>query len=99
MRAQEQAKDASHSILFGSGHGIDHVGIAVRDLETAKRTYRDVLGFTVFAFGKESHSVRSAGSYLESGLLELVTPWNRTKGVGEAVANFQMIEAVRSWLV
>jgi catechol 2,3-dioxygenase-like lactoylglutathione lyase family enzyme/predicted lactoylglutathione lyase len=83
--SQEQAKDAS---VLGSGHGIDHVGIAVRDLESAKNTYRQVLGFSVFAFGKESHGVRSGGSYLESGLLELVTPWDRTQPIGAVVATF-----------
>src|SRR5437867_5535975 len=88
MGAEEQAKDASHSILFGSGHGIDHVGIAVRDLEDAKKTYRDVLGFAVFAFGKESSGNRSGGSYLESGLLELTTCWDPAKTVGGVVAKF-----------
>jgi len=52
MRAQEQAKDSPNSTVLGSGHGIDHVAIAVKDLETANKTYRDVLGFAVFAGGK-----------------------------------------------
>jgi len=88
MRAEEQAKDASHSILFGSGHGIDHVGIAVRDLETAKKTYRDVLGFAVFAGGKHPNGTRNSGPALESGYLELITFWDRTKTEGGVVANF-----------
>src|SRR5438105_3387498 len=88
MTAQEQAKNSTKSTLLGRGHGIDHVGIAVRDLETAKKTYRDVLGFSVVAFGKESNGVRGGGSYLESGLLELVTPWDRTKTVGRVMATF-----------
>jgi len=88
MTAQEQAKNSTKSTVLGSGNGIDHVGIAVRDLETAKKTYRDVLGFAVFAFGKESHGVRSGSSYLESGLLELVTPWDRTKPIGAVLATF-----------
>jgi len=33
MRAQEQAKDSSKSTVLGSGHGIDHVAIAVRTLK------------------------------------------------------------------
>ena len=36
MRAQESAKEPSKSAVFGSGHGLDHVGVAVRDLEAAK---------------------------------------------------------------
>ena len=83
MRAEEQAKDASHSILFGSRHGIDHVGIAVRDLETAKKTYRDVLGFAVFAGGKHPNGTRNSGPALESGYLELITFWDRTKTEGD----------------
>jgi catechol 2,3-dioxygenase-like lactoylglutathione lyase family enzyme len=42
---------------------------AVRDLEDAKKTYRDVLGFAVFAFGKES-SGRLASS--SEGMRDLI---------------------------
>src|SRR5437016_2477493 len=49
IAAQEQTKDSSKPAILGTGHGVDHVGIAVRDLEIAKKTYRDVLGFAVFA--------------------------------------------------
>src|SRR5437867_10041099 len=86
MGAEEQAKDAPHSILFGNGHGIDHVGIAVRDLETAKKTYRDVLGFTLFAGGKHPNGTRNSGPALESGYLELITPWYPTKTIGGVIA-------------
>jgi catechol 2,3-dioxygenase-like lactoylglutathione lyase family enzyme len=88
MGAEEQTKDESHSILFGSGRGIDHVGIAVRDLEAAKKAYRDVLGFAVFAFGEESSGNRSGGSYLESGLLELTTSGDPTKPIGRVIGKF-----------
>jgi catechol 2,3-dioxygenase-like lactoylglutathione lyase family enzyme len=88
MSAQESPKGPSKSAVFGSGHGLDHVGIAVRDLETAKKTYRDVLGFAVFAFGKFPSGNRSAGSYLESGLLELTTCWDPAKTIGGVVAKF-----------
>jgi hypothetical protein len=36
--------------IFGSGHGLDHVGIAVHDLKRAENTFRD-LGFTVSGRG------------------------------------------------
>jgi hypothetical protein len=41
-----QNKNQNDSAL-GEGHGIDHVGILVRDLEGAKDTYRDTLGFWI----------------------------------------------------
>jgi len=88
MRAQEEAKNAPHSIL-GSGHGIDHVGIAVRDLETAKKTYRN-LGFTVFGGTIHPNSgTRSSTPFFEGGgFLELITFWDRTKAIGGIVASF-----------
>ena len=86
--AQEQTKDSSKPAILGSGHGVDHVGIAVRDLETAKKTYRDVLGFAVFAGGKHPNGTRNGGPALESGYLELITFWDRTKTEGGVVAKF-----------
>jgi len=47
LKAEGQTNDSAKVSLLGSGHGFDHVGIAVRDLETAKKTNRN-LGFTVF---------------------------------------------------
>src|SRR6266480_1946990 len=68
-----QNKKQNDSVL-GEGHGIDHVGILVRDLEGAKDTYRDTLGFwiqprgmvTVLPSGtKLSNALFEDGSYLE----------------------------------
>lgn len=88
IKAEEQTKDSSKPAIFGSGHGLDHVGIAVRDLETAKKTYRN-LGFTVFAGGKHPNlGTRNSGPSFESGYLELITFWDRTKTLGGMVANF-----------
>ena len=36
-----------NSWVLGEGDGIDHPGILVRDLEAAKDTYRDMLGFWI----------------------------------------------------
>ena len=88
MRAQEQAKDSSKSTVLGSGHGIDHVAIAVKDLETANKTYRDVLGFAVFAGGKHPVGTRNSGPNLENCYLELITVWDRTKAQGGMVGTF-----------
>src|SRR5512133_3698981 len=82
LRAQEQTRDSSKPSLLGSGHGIDHVGIAVRDLETAKKTYRN-LGFTVFGGSKHPGlGTRNSGPGFESGYLELLAVWDRTKAIG-----------------
>ena len=88
MRTQESAKEPSKSAVFGSGHGLDHVGVAVRDLETAKKDYRALLGFTVFAGGKHPNGSRNSGPALESGYLELITFWDRTQAQGAMLAKF-----------
>jgi catechol 2,3-dioxygenase-like lactoylglutathione lyase family enzyme len=88
MTGQESVQEPSKSALFGSGHGLDHVGIAVRDLEEAKKTYRN-LGFTVF--GGAIHpdlGTRNSGPSFESGYLELITSRDRTKALGAMVAKF-----------
>jgi catechol-2,3-dioxygenase len=41
-----QNKKQNDSVL-GEGEGIDHPGILVHDLEAAKDTYRDTLGFWI----------------------------------------------------
>jgi len=87
-RAQESGKEPSKSALFGSGHGLDHVGIAVRDLETAKKRYRD-LGFTLFGGSKHPGlGTRNSGPGFESGYLELLAVWDRTKAIGGMLATF-----------
>src|SRR5437763_19060 len=68
-----QNKKQNDSVL-GEGHGVDHPGILVRDLEGAKDTYRDTLGFWVQPRGvvsllssgiKISNVSFEDGSYLE----------------------------------
>jgi catechol 2,3-dioxygenase-like lactoylglutathione lyase family enzyme len=68
-----QDKKQNDSVL-GEGHGIDHPGILVHDLEGAKDTYRDTLGFwiqprgvaTVLTSGtKTSNALFEDGSYLQ----------------------------------
>jgi catechol 2,3-dioxygenase-like lactoylglutathione lyase family enzyme len=91
-RAEDQAKDSSKPAILGNGQGVDHIGIVVRDLETAKKTYRN-LGFTVFAGGIEqlpaaSPEWRNSPIYLEIGILELLTALDRTKTFGGMLAKF-----------
>ena len=89
LRAEGQANDSAKVSLLGSGHGFDHVGIAVRDLETAKKTYRN-LGFTVFGGGKHPDlGTRNSGPGFESGgYLELLAVWDRSKPIGGMLATF-----------
>jgi catechol 2,3-dioxygenase-like lactoylglutathione lyase family enzyme len=88
ITAQEAPKESLKPAVLGSGHGLDHVGIAVRDLEAAKKDYREVLGFTVFDGGKHPNGSRNSGPALENGYLELITSWDRTKAQGAMLANF-----------
>jgi catechol 2,3-dioxygenase-like lactoylglutathione lyase family enzyme len=55
---------------LGTGGGVDHVIVVVRDLEEAARVYTEVLGFTVvrggnFPGGLQSRAVRFASNYVE----------------------------------
>ena len=60
----------------------------VPDLVRTAEYYRDVLGFTLFAGGKHPNGTRNSGPALESGYLELITPWDPTKTIGGGVAKF-----------
>ena len=67
------------SPLLGSGHGVDHVGIAVRDLAAAKNLYQQ-LGFLVdpgghLPDGKEDLMV----NFSDDTYLELITVYDRQK--------------------
>src|SRR5712691_2647482 len=65
---------------LGKGQGIDHVGIAVRDLEGAKRGYRDMLGFTLAPGGKHPHGTENAiVAFEDRTYLELLTVYDRTQ--------------------
>jgi len=44
LTAVSQAQKPANP-LFGHGHGVDHVGVGVRDLEKTKNDYEQVLGF------------------------------------------------------
>src|ERR1700674_1136935 len=70
MVAQDKKQNDS---VLGEGSGLDHPGILVRDLEAAKDTYRDTLGFWIQPRGvvsvlgsgmKISNAFFEDGSYL-----------------------------------
>lgn len=55
--------------------GIDHIGVAVKDLNAAVATYRDMLGFTVS--GRETIEARGLEvAFVETGTgrIELIAP-------------------------
>jgi len=80
------AQKPAHPLL-GHGFGIDHVGIAVRDLEKTNRDYEQVLGFKYFKIPPFTDgTVRSSvffenNSYLE--LTSVATISDQTKGFAD----------------
>ncbi len=66
-----QTRDAAQvPSVLGTGRGIDHVIVIIRDLEATARTYTDVLGFTVrqggsFPGGLRNRAVLFSSTYLE----------------------------------
>jgi catechol 2,3-dioxygenase-like lactoylglutathione lyase family enzyme len=58
---------------LGTGPGLDHVVVVVRDLEDAMRIYRDVLGFTVVRGGSFPGGVRNGAVRFGANYLELIT--------------------------
>jgi len=66
--------------LFGGERGMDHVGVAVPDLEAAARTYQDVLGFTRPQTGRLPNGIRNVNFYFaDATYLELLTHYDRGK--------------------
>ena len=60
--------------LLGGEHGLDHVGIAVRDLPAARKTFHDGLGFGAMVPGKLSNGIENLNYYFEdSTYLETLT--------------------------
>lgn len=67
---QQTRGTAQTASVLGTGRGIDHVMVIVRDLEEAARVYTEVLGFTVirggsFPGGLRNRAARFASTYLE----------------------------------
>lgn len=67
---QQTRGAAQTASVLGSGHGLDHVIVIVRDLEKATRDFKEVLGFTEarggdFPGGLQSRAMRFASNYIE----------------------------------
>jgi catechol 2,3-dioxygenase-like lactoylglutathione lyase family enzyme len=69
--APQQTRGAAQTAsILGTGRGIDHVIVIVRDLGEAARTYTEVLGFTVarggsFPGGLRNRAAKFASTYIE----------------------------------
>src|SRR5262249_4081078 len=63
---------------LGTGRGIDHVGIAVRELATAQQTYQAGLGFTLIPGGKHPGGTENAAVWFsDDTYLELITVYDQ----------------------
>jgi catechol 2,3-dioxygenase-like lactoylglutathione lyase family enzyme len=51
--------------MLGGEHGLDHVGIAVRDLNAAKAIFHDGLGFGAMVSGKLANGIENLNYYFE----------------------------------
>jgi catechol 2,3-dioxygenase-like lactoylglutathione lyase family enzyme len=75
------------SPVLGRGQGIDHVGVAVRDLKATEQIYRDRLGFTIGDEGKHPGGTANAGvGFSNHQYLELITVYDRKLATGPAAA-------------
>jgi catechol 2,3-dioxygenase-like lactoylglutathione lyase family enzyme len=81
-----QGRESANPVL-GRGLGVDHVGIAVRDLEKTINDYEQVLGFKSFKDSSFSDgTVRSFVFFENNSYLELVSVANvsdQTKGIAD----------------
>jgi catechol 2,3-dioxygenase-like lactoylglutathione lyase family enzyme len=75
------------SSLLGGERGLDHVGVAVKDLDAATHAYHDILGFDRPTEGKLPNGLRNVNYYFaDSTYLETLTYWDR--GKAEWLASF-----------
>jgi catechol 2,3-dioxygenase-like lactoylglutathione lyase family enzyme len=66
--------------LFGGERGMDHVGVAVPDLEAAARTYQEKLGFSKPQTGRLPNGIRNVNFYFaDATYLEILTHYDRGK--------------------
>lgn len=76
VAAEEHQTLVRHELgtLFGGELGLDHVGIAVRDLDVAKRIYTETLGFGAPQPGTMPNGLKNVTLYFaDNGYLELLT--------------------------
>jgi len=68
------------SSLLGGEQGLDHVGVAVKDLDGARKIYSEKLGFGSPQEGKLPNGLKNVNFYFgDTTYLELVTYYDRQK--------------------
>jgi catechol 2,3-dioxygenase-like lactoylglutathione lyase family enzyme len=78
--ATADAAEPHAGSLLGGERGLDHVGIAVKDLEAATHVYHDVLGFSRPVEGKLPNGLRNVNYYFsDATYLETLVYWDRAK--------------------
>ena len=66
--------------LFAGERGLDHVGIAVKDLTAARQTFNGALGFGGFEEGRLPNGIANLNYYFEdSTYLETLNAWSAGK--------------------
>lgn len=70
----------TRATLLGGERGLDHVGIAVKELEAATRAYHELLGFSRPVGGRLPNGIQNVNYYFaDATYLETLVVWNRSK--------------------
>ena len=71
---------AISATLLGGERGLDHVGLAVKDLDAATHVYHDLLGFSRPIEGKLPNGIRNVNYYFtDATYLETLVHWDRAR--------------------
>ena len=85
--AQSRAEEPLSNDLLGAGRGVDHVMIAVRDINRASDFFSSHLGFNAKIWGKFPDGVENAGTYFGNrSYLELLGIYDRNKAAQTTIA-------------
>jgi catechol 2,3-dioxygenase-like lactoylglutathione lyase family enzyme len=72
--------DTHSGSLLGGERGLDHVGVAVKDLDAATHIYHDLLGFSRPIEGRLPNGLRNVNYYFsDATYLETLVYWDRDK--------------------
>jgi catechol 2,3-dioxygenase-like lactoylglutathione lyase family enzyme len=79
-RARAAPSGELSATLLGGERGLDHVGIAVRNLQDATHIYRDTLGFSRPIEGRLPNGIRNSNFYFsDATYVEILVFWDREK--------------------
>jgi hypothetical protein len=86
-----RGRQTSDNPVLGTGKGVDHLGIAVKNMEQSQHDYQDILGFNARVGGQHSGGrINSIARFRDGTYLELiaVTQPHQNSGLPEKVASF-----------